>query len=162
MPRGRLWLILVILSTANVLLTGCRGADPKSPAERIRGVISTAEQAVEQRDVGALRDIVGEKYKDSHGYDKSSVVRLIHGYLLRNRTIYLFSKITDIVIVDDTHASVQLLVAMAGRRVQLAEELLGVRADVLYFDLDWLKINGKWEVTASTWRRARVEDFFRD
>lgn len=154
--------MIVILSTVNVLLTGCQGVDPKSPAERIRGVISAAEQATEQRDLGVLKDIVEEKYKDRHGYDKGSVVRLVHHYLLRHRTIYLLTKTIDIVIVDDTRASVQLLVAMAGRRVRSEEELLGVRADVMYFDLDWLKINDKWKVTAATWRRAGVDDFFRD
>ncbi len=158
----RLTILAVLLSPGYGLVAGCGNSDPQDPEEQIRAVIAMAEQAAQQRDIGTLKNFVADGYRDKRGYEKRSVVRLLQGYLLRHRNIHLLSKITDLEIIKPARASTILLVAMAGRRIESAEQLWDLRADVFQFDLGWIQSDGEWQVASATWRRVRVDDFFPD
>lgn len=145
-----------------LLAAGCGKSDPQSPEQQIRAVVASAENAAQQREIGILRDIVADDYKDGRGYDKRSVVRLAQGYMLRHRNIHLLSKITDLEIIGPKRASTSVLLAMAGRRIESVEHLWDLRADVYRFDLGWSKSDGEWRVATAAWRRVRVDDFFSD
>ncbi len=158
----RLAILAVLLSPGYGLVAGCEKSDPQEPEAQIRAVIAIAEQAAQQRDIGTLKEFVAEGYKDKQGYEKRSVVRLLQGYLLRHRNIHLLSKITDLEIIKPARASTSLLVAMTGRRIESADQLWDLRADVFQFDLSWIQSDGEWRVANATWRRARIGDFFSD
>jgi hypothetical protein len=158
----RLAIVAALLSPMYGLIAGCGRSDPQSPEEKIRAGIATAEAAAEQRDIGTLQGFVADDYKDQRGYDRRAVVRLLKGYLLRHRNIHLLSKITDFEIIEPGRASTSLLVAMTGRRIESAEQLWGLRADVFQFDLSWIRSDGEWRITSATWRRIRSDDFFSD
>lgn len=158
----RLALVAVLLSPVYGLAVGCGKSDPQSPEAQIRAVVVSAENAAQQGEIGTLKDFVADDYEDGRGYDKRSVIRLVQGYLLRHRNIHLLSKITDLEIIGSTRASASLLLAMSGRRIESAEQLWDLRADVFRFDLGWTKSDGKWRVANATWRRVRVNDFFSD
>lgn len=158
----RLTILVTLLSLGHGLVAGCGTSDPQDPEGQIKSVIAMAEEAAQQRDIGTLKDFVADGYKDKRGYEKRSVVRLVQGYLLRHRNIHLLSKITDLEIIEPARASTSLLVAMAGRRIESAEQLWDLRADVFQFDLGWIQSDGKWQVANATWRRVRTDDFFSD
>jgi hypothetical protein len=158
----RLAILAMLLSPGYGLVAGCGKSDPHDPEGQIRAVIAMAEEAAQQRDIGTLKDFVADGYKDKRGYEKRSVVRLVQGYLLRHRNIHLLSKITDLEINEPARASTSLLVAMTGRRIESAEQLWDLRADVFQFDLSWIQSDGEWQVANATWRRVRIDDFFSD
>jgi hypothetical protein len=85
---------------------------------------------------------------------------LIAGYILRNKSIHLFSRVQDITLGEDkTQADVILYVAMAGVPVTNVDQLMLVRADLYRFDLAVKREDGDWRVTAGSWHEARLADF---
>ncbi len=158
--RRHLAILTVLLSPVFGLLTGCGDGDPQGPEAQIKSIIAQAEQAAQQRDIGTLRDFVADAYLDARGYSKRAIVRLTQGYLLRHRSVHLYTQVTDFALIEPGRASTSVLVAMAGRRVESAEQLWNLRADVYRFELLWSRAAGNWQVTRSTWRRVSVDDFF--
>ncbi len=158
----RLAFLAVLLSSGSGLVSACGKSNPLDAAEQIRAAIAAAQGAAQQRDISTLKDFVADGYKDLRGYEKREVVRLVQGYLLRHRNIHMLSKIIDLELMEPTRASTLLLVAMAGRRIESAEQLWDLRADVFQFDLSWIRTNGAWQVANATWRRVRIDDFFSD
>ncbi len=144
------------------LTTAACPAPDDSPEAQISGLISQAERAAEAHDIGALKQLVAHDYRDERGYDRSSVVRLMQAYLIRHRSIHLLSKVLRITPITPDLVDTPILVAMAGRRHQSADELWDIRADAYRFDLRWGLDGGEWRVTAASWRRASVDDFIAD
>ena len=48
---------------------------------------------------------------------------------------------------------------MAGRPIESTEALLDVRADLMRFDVEFVREGDDWRVRAADWRRAELNDF---
>lgn len=144
-------------AAALLLLFACGGPE-QSPEAQIKDLVSRAEQAAESHDMSVFKDSVADDYRDNHGYDRRTVLRLVQGMLLRNREIHLLSIVRD-VWVQDAAAQARVLVAMAGRPIESADALLNVRADLMRFDVQFARDGDEWLVRSVDWQRAEVSDF---
>ena len=139
------------------LLCAC-GGPAQTPEERIRDLVARAEQAAEDHDLSVFKDSVADDYRDSRGYNRQNILRLIQGMLLRNQQIHLLSLVREVQVQQDT-ARARVLVAMAGRPIESAEVLMDLRADLVRFDVEFLREGDEWRVRAVDWGRAEVVDF---
>ena len=150
--RGLLVALLAVLSA-------CSG-DPESPEEQIREMLSAGEEVVEARSILKALEFVSNDYKDKHGRQKKDIQRLIAGYILRNKSIHLLTRVQQVALNEDkTQADVILYVGMAGVPVTSADQLMLVRADLYRFDLSVKLMDGDWRVSAGSWQQARLADF---
>ncbi len=138
-------------------LVGC--ADPKSAEEQIRQMVAQGEAAVEAGSLTEVGSLISEDYRDEAGRTRRALEQLVAAYLLRHRSIHLLIQIHQIELEASDDARMTLYVAMAGRPLAEAGQLLTVRADLLRFDLELRREEGQWRVTTSRWRRASREDF---
>lgn len=141
-----------------MLMLSC-GDQPLPAEQQIRGLNDAAKTAATARDVSALKDMLAEDYRDQRGNDRQSAVRLVQLYLLRNTSVHLFSVTRSLQLIDEDHAVAEIFVAMAGKPVDSAEQLLDLRADLVRFDVSYVRIDGDWKVSAVEWRRASIDDF---
>ncbi len=148
-----------MLVWAMIALAAC-SRDSGSPEAEIRALVAQAQTAAEERNVGGLRALVAADYADAHGYDRKAVENLIRLHVLRNQSIHLFTRIGDIAFPQTDRATVRVAVAMAGRPVANAGELVGVNADLYRFDLELIRWNGAWQVQRAAWEPARLDDFW--
>lgn len=123
----------------------------------MRALIAEAEQAAEGKQLGALKDMLTDDYQDNQGLDKRAAVRLLQVYFLRNESIYLLTRVRNIVFPQSDQAEVGVAVAMAG--TPIGDDLGGVRADLHYFQLEMINQGGAWRVRRADWRQASLEDF---
>ena len=148
MLRGLLVPLLAVLSACS--------SDPDNPEQQIREMISAGEEAVEARSIMTVLDYITNDYQDKHGRQKKDIQRLVAGYILRNKSIHLLTRVQDIALnEDETQADVILYVGMAG--VPVASP--GQRADLYRFDLSLTLEEDEWRVSAGSWHQARLEDF---
>ena len=145
-------------TAAMVFLAAC-SSDPESPEQQIREMIERLETAAEAKELGVLRDAIGDGYVDDRGYNKRSIEGLLRVYLLRNDSIYLLTRIKPIEFPLDDHATVSVIVAMAGTPIASADELLTIDVDMHRFDLTLQRRDEDWQVVAAQWRRASAEEF---
>ena len=153
--RSRLWLWAVLL-----LMTACSGpAD--APETEIRQFIARAQAAIEERNMGDLRTLIADDYSDSEGRDRKAIEQLMRLYILRSQSVHLFVRIRDIVLTGPDHATVSIAVAMAGKPMNSADQLIGFNADLYRFDLELIRqANGDWPVLRASWDRAKLDDFW--
>jgi hypothetical protein len=141
-----------------LLLSAACGGPEGTPEAQIRELVDRAEQGAENHEISVFRASLADDYRDNHGYDRRTVLRLIQGILLRNQQIHLFSVVRDIRVQADT-AEARVLVAMAGRPIESADALLNVRADLVRFDVQFVREGNDWLVRAADWQRAELDDF---
>ncbi len=140
-----------------VLLCACNN-QTVSPEDEIRQFIASGIEAAEQRKSSVLKDMVHKNYSDHRGYNKQQLAGLIRIYFLRNKSIYLLSKIKDIQISGNQNAQVQLYVAMAGKQISDITLLSNYRAGIYRFDLQLIKPDDEWFVESAKWARASAAD----
>jgi hypothetical protein len=131
-----------------------------SPEERIRELLSQAEDAAKDKDLGVFRQLISNKYADNAGRDKAALVGLLGYHFLGNRSIHLFTRVDEIVFPGPGKAVVTLFVAMAGRPIASQKELIGLRADLHRFVITLAEEGkGDWKALRGEWRRAGPKDF---
>jgi hypothetical protein len=147
---------LLALAVAAGADAGC-GPRP-TPAEEIRATLAAAEQAVREHDLRALKDRIADDYRDAAGRSKADLESILTVHFLRNPRIHVLVRIRDLTIDAKGRATVEALVATAGRPLPALEALAGVQADLHWVDLGLARRDGEWAVTQATWERARLED----
>ena len=149
----------VLIITLLAVLSACTG-DPENPEEQIRKMIAAGEEAVEARSIMTVLDFIANDYQDKQGQQKKDIKRLIAGYILRNKSIYLLTRVQQVALSEDkAQADVILYVGMAGVPVTSADQLMLTRADLYRFDLSLILEEGDWRVASGSWHQARLEDF---
>lgn len=159
-PRSgvaRLALVAIVLATG-VLATGC-SKKKVDPEQEIRETVMLAAKAATERDLKVLKSLVASEYKDSRGQDKQSVVGTLNIYYLRRSgDLYVVPQITDLKVIGEDRAEVAVVAALARTPVKVVEELEGVRADIVRFDLKMKRGEDQWLVTAAEYSRAGLGD----
>lgn len=147
----------IAVAVAASMLSAC-GGPPETPEAQLRALIGDVEQAAEGHEISVFRDVVADDYQDERGFDRQTVLRIVQGVLIRNQQVHLLSLVRNI-DVQGSEAGAVVLVAMAGQPIESTEALLNVRADLMRFDVDFVRRGDQWLVGAVAWRRAEVKDF---
>jgi hypothetical protein len=150
--------LLILLSIASLLLGGC-GDSRLSPEEEIRVMLQAGETAVESRSIGEVKPFLSADYTDENGYRQRDLLKLLTGYFLRNHSIHLLVQAERIELASESAADVILYVALAGRPLSSADQIIPFRADLYRFDLGLAREGGEWRVASGKWRRAEKADF---
>ena len=147
--------ILTLICTT--LIFGCT-SELTDPEVEIRQFLETGETAVEARELVAVANMISEQYGDPSGRSRRDLVRLVAGYILRNESVHLLTRIDNIVIGDDDSANARVYAGMAGKSVGGGTPISDLRADLYRFDLALAKESGDWKLTRAEWRRAEQQD----
>lgn len=153
-PKTAVNILLLCVFTG---LAACSG-DEDPPEQRIHKLNDNAEAAAEEKDAGSIEGMVAEDFKSAH-LNKASIMRLVRMYMLRHKSIHLFSLTKSVQVVDEDNARAEVLVALAGKPVERVDQLFDLSAELLHFDVAYARFDNEWKVTALKWRRAAVDDF---
>ena len=137
-------LALAVLAFA---LSGC--GEPETPEARVRAALSELEAAAEEGDVGALRELVSEQYKDAFGHDQRALADYVRFHVLahpRGRGVIL--RVREVRLTSETTASVMLHAGFAGAGRG------ALHADAYAIDLDLALEDDTWRVRWAQWKPA--------
>jgi len=148
---------IFILLLSVFLLVGCAADD--SPEQQIREMIGRAESVFDSRALLDARVLLSDSYQDRDKRTKQTLLRLLGGYFLRNKSIHLLVQTDRIDLEDAARPRVTLYVAMAGKPFADVEQVLALRAGLYRFDLELIDEEGDWRVISSRWQPATREDF---
>jgi hypothetical protein len=127
-------------------LASCGGA-PESAEQQLRAWVDRGHEAAENKDRGALVDMISPTYSDARGNSRDDIENLFRFYFLRTRQVGLLVSIDAIEVFDDTAAQVMLTVAMAAT----TDSVLGFNADAYAFELELEKSGGEWLLVSGRW-----------
>ena len=137
---------------AGILLAGC-GGEPGTPESQIIDLIAGAEAAVEERDAGALADLLSESYSDDRGQSKHEIMQRLRLYLFRHQSVHLYISIDSIEFPVPELAEVKLVAGMAGRGIPDGSDWR-LEADVYEFDIRFELDDDEWKVISANWQRS--------
>lgn len=126
---------------------------PVTPEERLRQTLRSGEEAARARDLGGLRELIAEDYRDPQGHEKRDLVRFLAGLFLRHQNIHLLSRIQALEVQGDEGAAT-VLTALAAHAIDLES----LRADVYRLDLRFALRDGEWRLREAQWRPASRAD----
>jgi hypothetical protein len=138
-------------------VTAC--SKSQTSEDRLRSLLTQAEEAAEKKEIGKLRGFISTRYSDDEGRDQRTIDGILRIYLLRHGTVHLLTRIERIEFPQPTQADVVMHVAMAGRPLASAAELASFSADLYRLELRFGEEDGEWRVQRAAWRRAELSDF---
>lgn len=136
-------LLTALIATA---LASC-GAAPGNSEQQLRAWVERGHEAAEDKDRGALVDMISPIYSDARGNSRDDIENLFRFYFLRAKKVGLLVSIDDIDVFDDTAAQVMLTVAMGAT----TDSVLGFNADAYEFELDLEKAGDEWLLVSGRW-----------
>jgi hypothetical protein len=139
------WRPLLTALVATVLAS-C-GGDAGSAEQQLRAWVDRGHAAAEDKDRGALMDMISPTYSDARGNSRDDIENLFRFYFLRAKKVGLLVSIDDIEIFDDSAAQVMLTVAMAAT----TDSVLGFNADAYEFELELEKADSEWLLVSGRW-----------
>lgn len=142
-----------------LLLSAC-SSDPLLTKEQLlRNSIQELENRFEARKLGDIVEYVSENYVDENGRKFADVKKVIQLQLMRHKKLFILSKIGEIKWQGDNKAIVQITAAMSGQDVQDVGLLPNIRADMVKFNVEFIKQDEIFKVKAATWSWAQPADF---
>ena len=145
---------------ALVLLAGC-SAPEASPEEKIRALLTEVERASRDKDLGALRDVISERYADSAGRDKRELDGILTAQYLRRGSVHMLTRIRSLEFPRAAHAEASVLAGLARTPVLDFADLRRPQADIYVFDLELAEEDdSRWRVIRARWRPARPDDLY--
>jgi hypothetical protein len=145
--------LAALLTTA----LGCRRRKA-SPEDRVRELVASLEKAVEDKDLGPVREAVSESYQDAQG-DRSTLLGTLQLLFTRYPKIHLAVRVSSVDVPEPGLARANLVVAMASVPVSGVDDLLRARADVYEFTVRFADEEGAFKVVGAKWAPARIEMF---
>ena len=143
-----------------VFVLGACSSDPQlSKQQVLRNSINEIELRFEARNLGDIIEYVSEDYSDENGRKLADVKRVIQLQLLRHKKLFIISKIGDIQWQGEQKAIVEITAALTAQDVKDVGILPKIRADMVKFTVEFVKIDELFKVQAATWTWAQPSDF---
>jgi hypothetical protein len=129
-----------------LLITAC--GRESSPEQQVRATIAAGERAAEERDAGALLDLVSERYSDDQGRDAELLAKYVRGYLLTHPSIHLVTRVESVEFPYRDLARVRVTIGSLAR--EGAADTLDLGADVDEVEIELTREGDDWRVTRAS------------
>jgi hypothetical protein len=145
-----------LLALAALAFTACtRAAD--DPEAEVRAFLRRAEQAVRDKDLGAIGSMVADDYRDEESRSKRDLVGFVGYQFMRQGSLHVATRLKKATFPAADSAKAQVLAAL-GRADFDWTKLPDLNADIQFVDLDLRRDDGEWQVTRADWRPATADD----
>lgn len=148
--------MIALLTSLFLMLSSC--SDKQTPESIADEFIDRCEQTIEKRQLRNLRQLISENYNDEQGRNKQDIAAIGAGYLLRNKNIHIYSRLTSATTNND-HIEATILTAIAGAPISNTSVLPSLNADMYWFDVKLVEEEGDWLIADASWRQAMFDDF---
>jgi hypothetical protein len=149
---------ITILALISLLLIACTDT-PLTAQEQLSNILSEAETYLEARELTSAMAHVDPDYQDNSGRDFRAIKALLLGYLMRHKSIHIFSKIDTIVVHTENEADVVLFAGLAATPQEQGVTPAQWRGDLLRLELQFKRTDDDWLLKTAQWRRATAQDF---
>jgi hypothetical protein len=137
--------IVTIVLLLPLLLLAASCGSSGSAEDQVRELIAEGERAAEERDLGALMELVARDYRDAEGNGREELRNYLRGYLLVHPTVRVSSRVEGIDFPYEDMARVRLQLATMGQGAG-GSPLRGIAADLHEVELEIVLEDGRWRV----------------
>ena len=149
--------LIIGLFTGVLIVQSCKHQTP--PEMIAQGFLDQVNTAVADRSIRAMNELVSPDYHDTNNRNHRDVVGLGSAYLIRSKSLHLFTDLVSAQSISDTSIQFRILAAFAATPVDNKSMLPDINADFYWFNIELIKENGDWKVVSAAWQQAMLEDF---
>lgn len=126
-----------------VALAAC-GRTP--PEQRLRGTLAELQAAIENKDAGALEDVLAEDFIGPHALDRDGARRMAQLMFLRHGAVGASLGPVSIDL-QPGHATARFNVALTGGSGQVLPDA----ARLYDVQTGWREVDGEWRLISAEW-----------
>lgn len=131
-----------------LMLAGCARAPPE---QVLRETIGQLQEAIETRDIGALKQILADDFIGADGLDREGATRLAQMMFLQHRDVGVTTGPLHVNLLPDPsapdHATVRFTAALTGGSGATLPDV----ARVYEMETGWRLEGNDWRLTSATW-----------
>lgn len=146
--------------TSLVIIQSCK--QQTTPDMIAQEFIDQVKTAVDDRTIRGISELVSTEYHDTYNRNRRDISGLASAYLIRSKSLHLFTDLVSARSLSDTSIQCRVLAAFAATPVGNKSLLPDLKADFYWFDMELIKENGDWKVISVVWQQAMLDDFFSD
>ena len=140
------------------LLVSC-GSKELSKEQMLSDSIEQIESRMESRKLSDVAEFIDENYSDEQGRTLRDVKRVIQMQFMRHKTLFILSNVNQVEWTTENEAQVTITAALTGQDVNDVSLLKSIRADMVSFDVKFIRQDDKFVVSSARWQRAYPLDF---
>jgi hypothetical protein len=147
----RRWNVFIVLCIAVVFLSHCHR---ESEQDKVKKVITSAQKAVEERDVKKVMENISPTYRDPQGNTYNDIKGLVFAYFYQYPKVSIYIPSLE-VSVEDTSAKALFQTILTGRSAnEPASAVLPGSLDMYAFDVSLKKESSEWKIVSAKWERV--------
>ncbi len=144
--------IIILVCILAVCGVSCRR---ETPQDKLKKIIATIQQAVEEKDVKKVLGCVSKNYTDPRGNTFETIKGILLAYFYQYPKISIYIPSLDVTTVADDSATAVFQAVLTGRNgggapVTVLPESLGLYT----FELSFRKESGEWIIYSAVWERV--------
>jgi len=130
------------------------GCSKETEEDKVKKVVTSVQQAAEEKKIGAVLDHISKTYRDPQGNDYNGIKGLLAFYFFRHQKVTVYMPNIEIVVTGST-AKAAFQAILTGRGTgEAAGGILPESLGAYNFEVLLNKDDGKWKVTSAKWERA--------
>ncbi len=143
-----------LLSMLPVILLLFPACHKETDEDKVKKVITSVQQAAEEKKISAVLDHISKSYQDPQGNDYNGIKGLLAFYFFRHQKVSVYMPNIDIVVTGPT-AKALFQTILTGRGTgESAGGILPEALGAYNFEVLLAKEDGSWKVTSAKWERA--------
>jgi hypothetical protein len=144
-----LWIVLAAL----VLTIGA--CTKETEADKVKKVVSSVQQAAEEKKIKTIQEHLSKSYRDPKGYDYDGIKGLLAFYFFRHKTVSVYlSGLETTVNGPQATARFQAVLTAKGIDGESASIILPDALGAYNFDVSFRMEEGEWKIVSATWERS--------
>lgn len=152
--------LLLSLFTCILIIQSCK--QQTTPDIIAQEFIDQLKTAVDDRTLRGISELISKDYHDTHNRNRRDIAGLASAYLIRSKSLHLFTDLVSAGPLSDSSIKCRVLAAFAATPVANKSLLPDIQADFYWFDIELIEENGDWKVLSAVWQQAMLDDFFND
>ena len=145
-----------------ILLCCFSCSNDQTPGSIVKSYVDSIEEAAESRNARKVRSLIAKNYRDENKRTEKDISMVVSSYLLRNKSIHILKKISEVEQRSANSISAVILAAISGTQISDVSSLTGMNADIYWFEIVIVDEDGTWKLASASWRQALVSDFLHD
>lgn len=133
------------------LVNGC---SKDTEEDKVKKVVTSVQQAAEEKKIGAVLEHVSKTYRDPQGNDYNGIKGLLAFYFFRHRKVSVYMPNIDIVVTGPTAKAVFQAILTGRGTGETAGGILPEALGAYNFEVFLSKEDGLWKVTSAKWERV--------
>ena len=122
--------------------------------DKVNKVITSVQQAAEEKKIGAVLDHISKTYRDPQGNDYNGIKGLLAFYLFRHQKVSVYMPNIDIMVTGTTAKAIFQTILTGRGTGEAAGGILPEALGAYNFEVLLNKEDGTWKVTSARWERA--------